>query len=408
MESAPPANPVSDSLQFTVQLTSAAPSDVSSSSKTMSMLQKRARKSSRPSTAPAKEEVILLPSLQVQKRLHSTSGNVATHPMQTLTEDDGSDHSNSRPQSMPPTPLALTDPSTSHSSLSSTTEGQVNESLASTSLHASSSSFEMQLQQPLAGSGSLHQFSATSHPYAYSKYNYAKFSYDWGTFISAYSSGRWDPHRTPNPPTHGAAPSYSLGPRSVSLLSETNPKSSGMSHGGQEVDVIGQYYNETEHGRTSHPKLPQDNNSHSYPHPNPYPKSIGSHRFRNSFSAATTLGSSSSSRQGKQPQPHPLESSLSTGSSTVNGHNVFSDAKTQKAKADLFLPLPHRLPLTPSGLSPGVGGQPLLSPSPVTAALHSNAFYSNSPHSHSSSSSSSESRLGYVVFTVRELLFIFL
>ncbi|KAK7454471.1 hypothetical protein VKT23_011227 [Stygiomarasmius scandens] len=391
MESAPPANPVSDSLQFPVQSTSAAPSDVSSSSKTMSMLQKRARKSSRPSTAPAKEEVILLPSLQVQKRLHSSSGNVATHPMQTLTEDDGSDHSNSRPQSMPPTPLALTDPSTSHSSLSSATESQVNESLASTSLHSSSSSFEIQLPQPLAGSGSLHQFSATSHPYAHSKYNYAKFSYDWGTFISAYSSGRWDPHRTPNPPTHGAAPSYSLGPRSVSLLSETKPKSSGVSHGGQEVDLIGQYYNETEHGRTSHPKLPQDNNSHSHPHPNPYPKSIGSHRFRNSFSAAT---SSSSSRQGKQPQPHPLESSLSTGSSTINGHNVFGDAKTQKAKADLFLPLPHRLPLTPSGLSPGVGAQPLLSPSPVTAALHSNAFYSNSPHSHSSSSSSPESRLG--------------
>ncbi|KAG5645549.1 hypothetical protein DXG03_005824 [Asterophora parasitica] len=38
--------------------------------------------------------------------------------------------------------------------------------------------------------------------------------YDWATFISAYASGRWDPHRTPNPPRSYATSSsgFSLSP----------------------------------------------------------------------------------------------------------------------------------------------------------------------------------------------------
>ncbi|THV02842.1 hypothetical protein K435DRAFT_836182 [Dendrothele bispora CBS 962.96] len=397
MESARSAHPISDSLQFPVQSTSALTSDAPSSSKTMLTPQKRARKISRPSTAPAKEDVILLPS-QIQKSsgLHSPSGNVTLHPMQTVTEDDGSDHSNSRPHSMPPTPLA--DPSSSQptSSVPPMTEGHMKESSIFPSTQTNSFTPEIQPQQLFMGPGSLHQLSATPHPPStHSRYNYGNLSYDWVTFISAYSSGRWDPHRTPNPPAYGIGPSF--GTRSVPLIPEIKPKFLGVSQGGQEVDLVGQYYNGTEHGRVGHvsnssSKSPQDSTSHSHFPSSPHPKLVGSHRLRNSFSASTSLPSSSPSRSGKQPQPHPLGPSLSTSSAGVNGHGVYGDAKSQKAKADLFLPLPHRLPLTPAGFSPG--GQPLLSPSPVTAALHSNALYSNSPHPHSSSSSSLESRPG--------------
>ncbi|KDR78910.1 hypothetical protein GALMADRAFT_224162 [Galerina marginata CBS 339.88] len=134
------------------------------------MVQQRStsRKPARPSTAPpsARKDLGLLPSippgLAYSPRAPSTSvvpfGNQAdvnrkdgVRPMQTLVEDDID----------------------SPGSLSLETFPTVESLLGS--------------ESPTDSTGEKATISSTS-------------DYDWATFISAYAAGRWDPHRTPNPP----------------------------------------------------------------------------------------------------------------------------------------------------------------------------------------------------------------
>ncbi|GLB40521.1 putative protein with domain present in phytochromes and cGMP-specific phosphodiesterases [Lyophyllum shimeji] len=121
------------------------------------------RSSARPSTAPAKEEVPLLPSLpsgQIvpfeKPRARPAVRNMSDQPdsiqqMQTVQEDDGEAQSILSLGSLPSPFLTDTDDvvTSSHTDTPLTT-------------------------------------------------NYSEC--DWATFINAYANGHWDPHRTPNPP----------------------------------------------------------------------------------------------------------------------------------------------------------------------------------------------------------------
>ncbi|KAF8072040.1 atypical/HisK protein kinase [Lyophyllum atratum] len=123
------------------------------------------RSSARPSTAPEKEEVLMLPSLppgqiklpdKSQPRL--IGEGLGKQPesfyhMHTVREDDADTQS----------VLSL-------GILPSPFNGDAHDVVSSSQTDTTSST----------------------------KSNYAE--YDWATFINAYANGRWDPHRTPNPP----------------------------------------------------------------------------------------------------------------------------------------------------------------------------------------------------------------
>ncbi|KAG7089839.1 hypothetical protein E1B28_011485 [Marasmius oreades] len=325
------------------------------------MPQRRSKKVSRPSTAPTQEAAPLLPSSSA-----SSSPNNATFlspqgfrshhlHMQTLAEsDDSSDQSSSRPHSTPSTP---------------------NEPLPSSASPQDSSN-------PLP---------ASAQP-SY-RYNHTPYSYDWATFISAYASGRWDPHRTPNPPLSSINPDYAgLGLRGVvpylnAPLAESKPRQAQGIEENESFDpsdahqqcLIDDLRTPTLaspspstlmdlHLQTSTSKRPPND---APTLPDPYHPPI-QHRSRN-FSSSVSVVSPSKKSKHVSLRPLPLGSSLSVGSSSVrNG----SDIKAPKAKADLFLPLPHRLPILPfDTVSPGA-----TSPSPYSAAIQSNALHPNSSH----------------------------
>uniref|UniRef100_A0A0W0F757 histidine kinase n=1 Tax=Moniliophthora roreri TaxID=221103 RepID=A0A0W0F757_MONRR len=299
------------------------------------MSQKRSKKVSRPSTAPARETVSLLPS--------SSSGSspfLSPHglQMQTLPEsDDSSDNSSSRPHSSPSTPNEILSPPST-----STSQEYPTVPASSTPTH---------------------------------RYNFSSYSYDWATFISAYASGKWDPHRTPNPPL-GSNPNYSsaigLGLRGIvpysNMALDVNRSfiGAGEDDPSDGVDGHDQALDDSRTPTASSPTTTASDSSSSVPPkwrndgpslPNPY-QLPSQHRTRNSFSVApSSVSSSVKKNKASSLHPLPLSSSLSAGS--AKGRNE-SASKGQKAKADLFLPLPHRLPiLTSSNMSPGAN-----SPSP--------------------------------------------
>ncbi|KAF9266548.1 hypothetical protein L218DRAFT_956321 [Marasmius fiardii PR-910] len=325
------------------------------------MSQRRSKKVSRPSTAPAQEAVPLLPSSSsgslISSSFFSPQGFRSHHlHMQTLAEsDDSSDQSSSRQHSTPSTP---------------------NELLPSTLPQESSNPPPPASVQP-----------------SY-RYSYTPYSYDWATFISAYASGKWDPHRTPNPPLSSINPDYApgvgLGIRGmVSHLNvpivETKSRHAEGVEEDEVVDVSeGDQPHSVDEQRTptiaspspsgsvdSQPPASKRPRNDGPSFPDPYHASV-QHRPRNSLSTASIVLTSKKAKHASL-HPLPLGSSLSAGSSIIrNG----SGAKAPKAKADLFLPLPHRLPiLSTDTMSPGA-----TSPSQYSAAIQSTALYSNSPH----------------------------
>ncbi|KAF8968010.1 hypothetical protein BDZ97DRAFT_1800465 [Flammula alnicola] len=135
------------------------------------MIQQRSsyRKQARPSTAPAapREHSALLPSIPPTRAYHYASesdriidspsgaeyvGGDSVHPMQTVLEDD------------PDTP------------------GSFN------------------LDESFQADASSSQGNNLLTPTGDRALMFASSDCDWATFITAYAAGRWDPHRTPNPP----------------------------------------------------------------------------------------------------------------------------------------------------------------------------------------------------------------
>ncbi|KAL0577654.1 hypothetical protein V5O48_004343 [Marasmius crinis-equi] len=329
------------------------------------MSQRRSKKSSRPSTAPAREPVPLLPSSSATSS--SNSSFLSPQPyrsqqMQTLAEtDDSSDQSSSRAHSTPSTP-------NEPPSLSNVPQ-------------------ESPAPPPIAAQPVY-------------RYNYTPYSYDWATFISAYASGRWDPHRTPNPPISSIHPNYGqpvgLGisgvEQYVSSVGSELRRVEGVED--DEASAVLEVHQQRVVDELSTPTASRTSPSSSIDSqssaskrprkdapliPDPY-LAPAQHRTRNSFSSSIIVPTTKNKHTSLHPLP--LGSSLSAGSSTVrNG----SSSKSQKAKADLFLPLPHRLPILSSDtVSPGA-----TSPSPYSVAIQSNALYPNSPHPEIDSSSAS-------------------
>ncbi|KAK7044175.1 hypothetical protein VNI00_007895 [Paramarasmius palmivorus] len=315
------------------------------------MSQKRSRKVSRPSTAPAKEAVPLLPSSSSSFSSPFLSPHMSQ--MQPLAEsDDSSDHSSSRPHSSLPTPNEIPPTSASPQDYSNIPQ-------------------------------------STAAPIY--RYNHNSYSYDWATFISAYAAGRWDSHKTPNPPLGSSFSSaIGLGLRGMAPYMNMASDKAGSGPGGEgelpdEVGV-GTHDQVLDDARTPTASSPatsvsdSSSVSASLPRndgpslPNPY-QLPSQHRTRNSFSAASSSSASSLAKKNKPSliHPLPLTSSLSAGSAKTRSE---TDSRGQRAKADLFLPLPHRLPLLGSpSMSPGA-----TSPSPYAAALQNNALFPNSPH----------------------------
>lgn len=316
-------------------LASSAGSDAASPSSTHPMPHlKRGRKSLRPATAPAKEDIILLPTLQASSKKSAFGPGYAN--MQTLAEDEtSSDHSNSRPGSVPSTPFE-----------SSTTASNNNSS--------SSSTTSIMYEPPREGSAQLEGSNNRNH----------NDSYDWAVFISAYASGRWDPHRTPNPPS-SQSPSRMLGEASLEMAIAVNAgKSRGLVDDDDELERSSTPAENTPTSENVSPiskrsRQPSDAS-------NPYSKLPATHRLRNSFSS-TSSGSSRKFHAASMP----LGPSLSTGASAEQ-----TEYTPQKAKAGLFLNLPSLLSNSGS-VTPGVD-----TPStPYNVAMQSNALHYNSNYS---------------------------
>lgn len=291
--------------------------------------------------------------------------------MQTLAEDEtSSEQSNSRPGSTPTTPF----------------EPPITSSNSSNSV--SSNSFGI-VQTSTSNSGLMYEAPSLSKEGSAQEANMFRphnNSYDWAVFISAYASGRWDPHRTPNPPSgpnggsNVLSSSRLLGEASLELAIAVNSRRSanGLDDDGDIKD--------TEHSRSSTVSTSSISTSeNASPIPtrvrqpsegsNPYPRPPTTHRLRNSFSAATSAG-------GRKPASLPLGPSLSTGAPAEQANSP------QKAKAGLFLNLPSLLSMkASSGMTPGIDGSPS-TPSPYNVALQSNALHSNSSYSYSGNSDS--------------------
>ncbi|KAJ8072841.1 hypothetical protein PM082_016400 [Marasmius tenuissimus] len=325
------------------------------------MSQRRSKKGSRPSTAPSREQVSLLPSSSSGPSANSPflSPQVYRHQhMQTLSEtDDSSDQSPSRTHSTPSTP---------------------NEPPLSSSVP----------QEP-----SVPPQPAVQHTY---RYNYTPYSYDWATFISAYAAGRWDPHRTPNPPTSSMHPNYgqlvglgisgmesygnaALGDNESRHVDSVEDDVAFSSAELQQQQALDENKTPTASRTTTSSSIDTLSSTTASKRsqkdvpfmPDPY-LVPAQPRNRNSFSSSAIAPTSKKNKHASL-HPPPLGTSLSAGSSTSRNS---SSPTGQKAKADLFLPLPHRLPiLTSDTSSPGA-----TSPSPYTAAIQSNALYPNSPH----------------------------
>ncbi|KAJ4463358.1 hypothetical protein C8J55DRAFT_310264 [Lentinula edodes] len=320
---------------------------------TLPMLPKRAKKSSRPATAPAKEDVVLLPSLQPSGRMRQP--DIVYANLQALHEDDSfSDHTNSRPESSPTTPFEPASSSTMQTSSSTVTMMQEPHSM----LRDSTSHPESSLSSSQQSVGMFRNYTNT---------------YDWAVFISAYASGRWDPHRTPNPPNglgHSLSPQMRmLGGMTLSRKPEddendeveqnrtptANTPSVTSSENVSPVSNRLREWNELSshaHHQTSSDLVPQLHRS-----PSSFPSSSGASRASHLVSI-------------------PLGSSRSADSPAEN-----FQYPPQKAKAGLFLNLPNLLSMSSnSGISPGLEPSPA-SPSPLNVALQSNALHSNMHHS---------------------------
>ncbi|KAF9060821.1 hypothetical protein BDP27DRAFT_1339078 [Rhodocollybia butyracea] len=285
------------------------------------------RKSSRPATAPAKEDVALLPSLQSsdRKQLHFLAPNNSN--MQTLNEDDAASDSTN---SLPTTPF----------------EPAMGLGLA-TSTSNTGSMYDTPMlykDSPEIVSSSSTLSSLTQSTSAMSMYKQST-AYDWSVFMSAYASGRWDPHKTPNPPAGGSPSMRMLGAMPVDMAS-TNI-ALAVNTGSGEIDSA-----EIDQASL---RTTTDRNS-------PYLKSVPTHRMRNSFSTSSSL---SNSRKHISSVPLGLSHSAGTSSAAVEPPN-----SSQKAKGGLFLNLPS--------LGLGLDPSPIVSPHNV--ALQSNALYSNSHH----------------------------
>lgn len=283
--------------------------------------------------------------------------------MQTLAEDEtSSEQSNSRPGSTPTTPFEP--PIASTNSVNSNSFGIV---------QTSTSNSGLMYEAPSLSKEASAQEVTMSRPH--------NNSYDWAVFISAYASGRWDPHRTPNPPSgpnsgsnNVLSSSRLLGEASLELAIAVNSRRSA--HG---LDDNGDI-NDSEHSRSSTVSTSSISTSENVsPIParvrqpsegsNPYPRPP-THRLRNSFSAAPSAG-------GRKPASLPLGPSLSTGAPAEQANSP------QKAKAGLFLNLPSLLSVkASSGMTPGIDTSPS-TPSPYNVALQSNALHSNSSYSYS-------------------------
>ncbi|KIK62531.1 hypothetical protein GYMLUDRAFT_41990 [Collybiopsis luxurians FD-317 M1] len=322
------------SSQKLAQPSSGAASDASASSSTLPMhTPKRARKSSRPATAPAKEDVALLPSLSLNNRKQLlASGNLNYNNMQTLNEDDrdtsSSDCTSSRPGSVPTTPFeppgSTMPPSGSNMA----------------SMYEATAGSNQQSEQPV------------------SIYRHNAHSYDWAVFISAYAAGRWDPHKTPNPPSGSiGGPSLHWSRFQGGSAPETPPAGNYDADDDDPMQVrTPTASNPSSEANSSSNKT----KSRLLTEPKP------SHRLRNSFSSAS--GAS------RKSQPVPLGSSLSAGA--PGDHTGYEQ---QKGRAGLFLKLPSLLSLnSTSGSSPGLEISPT-SPA-YNVALQSNALHTNSHH----------------------------
>lgn len=292
--------------------------------------------------------------------------------MQTLAEDEtSSEQSSSRPGSTPTTPFEP--PITSSNSVNSNSFAIVQTSTSNSGL--------MYEAPSLSKEGSA-QEGTMFRPH--------NNSYDWAVFISAYASGRWDPHRTPNPPSGPYSGSSNilsssrlLGEASLEMAIAVNTRrSANVSHG---LDDDGDI-NDTEHSRSSTVSTSSNPTSENVsPIPtrarqpsegsNSHPRPPTTHRLRNSFSAATSAG-------GWKPAAVPLGPSLSAGASAEQANSP------QKAKAGLFLNLPSLVSMkSSSALTPGIDASPS-TPSPYNVALQSNALHSNSFYSQSGDSES--------------------
>ncbi|KAF8896214.1 hypothetical protein BD779DRAFT_1668047 [Infundibulicybe gibba] len=257
------------------------------------------RKSSRPSTAPAKEDLVLLPSLPPDSRHPSTLVNsrfrparpyietTGNHPdpfqhMQTLDEDlstEGFNLGMSESARAPPSPHQ---PTASPGLLPSPFDTGIDEMLSS-----SVPDYKM--------------ITASSEC-------------DWATFMHAYALGRWDPHRTPNPPrSYLLTPAHlpyaptelpTLAPPAPSAPDSVSPESTHGASPGSERASISPIQNIVKNGIPTGgiPQIPEIPQSGSIATPPPSaggslntlrrspPSNISlpSHRLRNSFSTSST------------------------------------------------------------------------------------------------------------------------
>lgn len=337
-------------------LASVSTSDAPSPSFTLPMLPKRAKKSSRPATAPAKEDVVLLPSLQPSGRIRQP--DIVYANLQALHEDDSSsDHTNSRPDSVPTTPFEPASSSAMQTSSSTMTMMQEPHSM----LWDNTSHPESSLSSSQQSAGMFRNYTNT---------------YDWAVFISAYASGRWDPHRTPNPPK---GLGHSLSPQMRILGSGRKPEDDENE--------------EVEQNRTPTANTPSVTSSENV--------SPVSNRLceRNDLSTRAHHQTNSDlvPQLHRSPSSFPSPSGASRASHLVSiplGSSRSADSPAeisryppQKAKAGLFLNLPNLLSMSSSSsISPGLEPSPA-SPSPLNVALQSNALHSNTHHSPSDDSS---------------------
>ncbi|KAJ3744084.1 hypothetical protein DFH05DRAFT_1149025 [Lentinula detonsa] len=339
-------------------------SDAASSTSSLPMLPtKRARKSSRPATAPAKEDVVLLPSLHPstqKQQLNTAYANL--HP---LHEDDSlSDHTSSRPGSGPTTPF---EPPNSNNGLSTNT-------------HVPSSNMSI-MQEPhymLKDSTSHPENSLSSVQQLAAMFRNHDNSYDWAVFTSAYAAGRWDPHRTPNPPRSLA---HKISPPMRLLGGTLLDTALGCEPGNDGIDEVEQDRTPTAHT----PSVPSSErspvlersrelNESSHLSREPGLDSISQfHHSRNPFPSSSAVSRASHPTSAFLGQS--LSKSLSDGASGEQPENP-----PQKAKAGLFLNLPNLLIKSNSSLPSGLEPSPA-SALPYNVALQSNALHSNMYHS---------------------------
>ncbi|KAJ7593541.1 hypothetical protein C8J56DRAFT_931317 [Mycena floridula] len=238
----------------------------------------RGTRYARPSTAPAREEQYLLPVLPAQQAQQTHGAQTDLHGpfMQTVNEDEDN------PSSSSPTTMKALD------------------------LHASSTLPLTPVQtaqsrsNPTIPPGPRTPGASNSNPVVH--------TYDWSIFMSAYSVGRWNPHRTPNPPVSSAIWNAEA---DIGQPSEDDLDKSGETESREDASS----------SSIGTPVRPKPSTRPSYSKKAPashFP--LPSHRVRNSFSSTSSL-----------PSPKPLSSASKPNlyiplASSSNASNPFTSA----------------------------------------------------------------------------------